>query len=199
MFTCWSCSGFLWTSLASSSKLQSCWNRVRDVPPAPWKAATTSWLVRLLLTWNKLWSFFLKRMNHNSGALFLQNDRTKIIRKPSYRLILSTCHHFILSFISFQSSSVALAVSAVGSTCHIILHLLLCKSPAPRNVAISMLVEPTPEPMRNPSKPHGNAPGMWITVQLFLFCNVFKWISLKPLKLLLWLLWGSWTVGLQFW
>lgn len=135
MFTCWSCSGFLWTSLASSSKLQSCWNRVRDVPPAPWKAATTSWLVRLLLTWNKLWSFSFKRMNHNSGALFLQNDRTKIIRKLSYRLILSTCHHFILSFRAFQSSSVALAVSAVGSTCHIILHTF-CFANLPRLVML---------------------------------------------------------------
>ena len=161
MFTCWSCSGFLWTSLASSSKLQSCWNRVRDVPPAPWKAATTSWLVRLLLTWNKLWSFFFKE----DESQFRSPVSPEWSDKNHPKTLIPTYTKHMPSFHSSIQSISKFFCCTCSFTCwqHLqpLTHLLLCKSPAPRNVAISMLVEPTPEQMRNPSKPHGNAPGMW--------------------------------------
>ena len=98
----------------------------------PWKAGTTSWLVGLLVL-ETAWIFF-ENCNQTLIIFFKRMN-----------------HNSGALHLQFQLSAAN----------YIMLHLLLCKSPRPRNVVISMLVEPTPELMRNPSEPHGNAPGMW--------------------------------------
>lgn len=118
-----------------------------------------------------LFDFFW--LETNSDHFFFKEDESQFRSSVSPewsdknhpKTLIPTYTKHMLSFHSFIHSIAKFFCCTCSFSCwqHLqpLTHLLLCKSPRPRNVVISMLVEPTPEQMRNPSKPHGNAPGMW--------------------------------------